>query len=287
MKAFVIGLLITLALGIGVFFLGWVPLTLENQTAGVVYTKLGGYKEQVLLAGNDQFHWFWENIIPDMLTVYQFPLGEESQRYILQGQLPSGEVYGDYLGSATTFQYNVEFNLSFRLDPQLLPSLADEEGWLPENLPEQYEKIFQDFVNAVALDLRETYVSEDVAVDVMVGGPEYSQRIKGLFEERYPYFQGVEVNLVRFQIPDVDLYLSTREVFLAQLASQRSYEEFWQEQEWSLESRETIRLSWLEKYGQLFEEYPQLIEFFSIGLEDEKISSLLPDFSSFQEAVAP
>jgi hypothetical protein len=51
MKAFVIGLLITLALGIGVFFLGWVPLTLENQTAGVVYTKLGGYKEQVLLAG--------------------------------------------------------------------------------------------------------------------------------------------------------------------------------------------------------------------------------------------
>jgi hypothetical protein len=54
-----------------------------------------------------------------------------------------------------------------------------------------------------------------------------------------------------------------------------------------LESRETIRLSWLEKYGQLFEQYPQLIEFFSIGLEDEKISSLLPDFSSFQEAVAP
>jgi hypothetical protein len=119
------------------------------------------------------------------------------------GTIPSGEVYGDYLGSATTFQYNVEFNLSFRLDPQLLPSLADEEGWLPENLPEQYEKIFQDFVNAVALDLRETYVTEDVAVDVMVGGPEYSQRIKGLFEERYPYFQGVEVNLVRFQIPDV------------------------------------------------------------------------------------
>jgi len=135
-----------------------------------------------------------------------------------------------------------------RLDPNSIVALVRDKGWRPETMEEQLEGIFQEFTDTLAWDLRNQYVDESLVLDVVVGGKDYAQRVMDLFLENYPYFKDLTVRTKRFSFPDIGLYLTTRELFLAQLAQRQETEDFWRTEQWTLDLRENTRIQWLEKY---------------------------------------
>jgi hypothetical protein len=258
MKAFLIILVILVLLAGTVFYFGWVQIHLPSEHYGVVFTKTGGYDQEVVRPG--EFSWRWERLVPTNMKLYVFDLHPQSRKISFQGSLPSAELYSSTLPENPDFSYRGDIDVTFTIAPESLPALVAEQKLLPEQLEEFYSSKAESLSNTVLETLKELETD-----------PEDSQALNRLVEQAIaadvPEIQISNLNVQVRHIPDRELYelartsyqelVQTRDRARAEAVARLAEEQVRAE---NARAQERENLEALREYGELLNEYPVLLK---------------------------
>jgi hypothetical protein len=258
MKAFLIILVILVILAGVVFYFGWVQIQLPAENYAVVFTKTGGYDEQVIRPG--EFTWRWQRLIPTNMTLYVFDLHPRERDIPFQGSLPSAELYSSVLPESPDFSLRGTVSVEFAVSPESLPALVAEQKLLPEKLDDFYSARAEEISDRVLETLKEI---DGQTVDSL----SLSRRLERELASELPYLQLRSLNVDLLEVPDLQLYELARSSYrdlvevrdrsrdeaVARLAEEQIRAENSREQE-----RATLEA--LREYGELLNEYPILLK---------------------------
>jgi len=280
---FIIFLILIILIGGTGFYFGWIQFQLEENTYGVIFTKTGGYDEGIVSPGT--FIWRWEALIPTNFTLHSFEITPRSKAFLKKGILPSGDIYGTVLDSPVQFDYALDLKIQYTLIPDKLPLLVAENGVTPENISEWYDQLELQLSNAVTSLIEERIAAFDSPSDQFLLSPVNSYLQEEL-NEKFDYIQIIDVSILELQFPDIALYSTARDYYLSLLLTRRDAEEETLKKERSWMVSEESKLEVLKKYGEVFTEYPGLIQFLALR-DQQDLQDLLPSIEIIRETVLP
>ena len=123
---------IILVLLVAAFLAGWLQLALPADTFGVVYTRGRGFDPAVVKPGG--FTWRWQRLLPKTLVLHRFTLAPRLAELPVSGILASGAVYAALVPEKPDFSYELHVTVRYRVRPEALPRLAEQDGLRPEGL---------------------------------------------------------------------------------------------------------------------------------------------------------
>jgi hypothetical protein len=263
-KAIAILIFLVLAGGTA-FYFGWVQFRLPPGTVGVTFTKTSGWDSEVIEAG--EFTWRWEALLPTNFTLHVVDVDPVTVGVSSTGNLPSGALYGGLLEGSPTFEYEVRFDVTYRIDPEALPRLLEEGAIEGSDVSAWYDSM-NDSIEAQALEL----VSEAMESVSDASAGERVSRFAESMEDRLsgavPDVEIVSVLPRRISLPDIGLYREARELYLGAMEARREAIEEAMASTSTGEVLEEARLGTLRRYGEVLSEYPVLLEYFSLGAEE-------------------
>ncbi|MFW5843649.1 MAG: hypothetical protein ACOCW6_06960 [Spirochaetota bacterium] len=263
-KAIVILIVLILAGGTA-FYFGWVQFRLPPGTVGVIFTKTSGWDSEVIDAG--EFSWRWEALLPTNLTLHMVDIDPVTVGVSSTGNLPSGPLYGGFLEGSPTFEYEVRFDVTYRINPEELPRLLEEGVVEGSDVADWYDSM-NDSIEAEALEL----VSEAMESVSETSAGERVSLFAESMEERLvgavPDAEIVSVLPRRISLPDIGLYREARELYLGAMEVRGEAIEEAMASASTEEVFEEARLATLRRYGEVLSEYPVLLEYFSLGAEE-------------------
>jgi len=268
MKAFLIILVILVVLAGTAFYFGWVQILLPPENYAVVFTKIGGYDDQVIRPG--EFSWRWERLIPTNMTLYTFDLHPRTLEVSFEGSLPSGQLYSSILPENPDFSLSGNVTIQFGIVPESLPALVAEEKLSPEALDDFYEAKAEQISNRIMDKLKSATLN---------------QQMERELAREFPDFKILSLRTETVRVPDLELYDLARQSYkeLVEIRD-RSREEavarMAVEQVWAENARDQERetLEALREYGKLLNEYPILLKAMYVQkLSGDKVITI-PEF---------
>ena len=268
MKAFLIILVILVVLAGTAFYFGWVQILLPPENYAVVFTKIGGYDDQVIRPG--EFSWRWERLIPTNMTLYTFDLHPRTLEVSFEGSLPSGQLYSSILPENPDFSLSGNVTIQFGIVPESLPALVAEEKLLPEALDDFYEAKAEQISNRLMDKLKSATLN---------------QQMERELAREFPDLKILSLRTETVRVPDLELYElarrsykelveirdRSREEAVARMAVEQVRTENARDQE-----RETLEA--LREYGKLLNEYPILLKAMYVQkLSGDKVITI-PEF---------
>ncbi len=261
-----------LAIGAGVFFVGWIQLSLAPDTYGVIFTRSKGFEKSVVESRG--LTWRWEKLIPGALTIYAFPLSAQNVEIPVTGMLPSGEAYAALAPEKPDFTFEIDLSVSYRLRPEVLPALADTSRLRPDGLSDLYGRLERELSAKVSALVREQTAAEPSGPEAAPGDAvaSISERISTELPRTFSHleFLSLATNVVR--VPDAALYRSLRETYfrvskaredsLASSAARLAAKEAEMD---AAEKKHGRTIAVLEKYGELLDKHPSLVKFLFIA----------------------
>jgi len=281
MKAkFFFFLILIIAVGGSVFYFGWIQFQLPERTYGVIFTKTGGWDDEVLRPG--EFSWRWERLIPTNMSLYRVPLHRQTVTIEKEGTLPSGKIYATVLEEEARFDYALELRLIYNLKVELLPELVREGGLEPATMEKWYEGLNRQIASRAVEIIEEEAQRMDTKDSALYELAELQESLLTKLSEDFVHVDFETVEPRHLEIPDPALYRAAREYYLGVLEAREEVERTTIEQERSWMVSEGSKLEILEKYGKLFTDYPGLIRYFSLKESDE-FKELLPSVDLLRE----
>jgi len=268
MKAFLIILVILVVLAGTAFYFGWVQILLPPENYAVVFTKIGGYDDQVIRPG--EFSWRWERLIPTNMTLYTFDLHPRTLEVSFEGSLPSGQLYSSILPENPDFSLSGNVTIQFGIVPESLPALVAEEKLSPEALDDFYEAKAEQISNRIMDKLKSATLN---------------QQMERELAREFPDFKILSLRTETVRVPDLELYDLARQSYkelveirdrsreeaVARMAVEQVRAENARDQE-----RETLEA--LREYGKLLNEYPILLKAMYVQkLSGDKVITI-PEF---------
>ncbi len=266
-KAIVILIILILLAGTG-FYFGWVQFQLSPNTYAVIFTKTSGWEEDVIPPGT--FAWRIERLLPTNMTLLTFPLETKTLTIETKGELPSGEVYSTLMDNPSKFTYSFDIKITYTLDPNTLPTLAQKYHLTQDKTETLYEEINQQ-IEAVAHSTIYNLIRSSENTDISSLHTLLPKKLKETIIEENPSVNVLSAVPLHIQIPDYELYLhlkdqyfqlmETRHESLTEEVSKRSADE--------LESNREFEE--LTRYGELLTEYPVLLKYLALKKDDKEI----------------
>ena len=280
-KLFLFLMFILLAGG-AAFYFGWTQFQLEENTYGVIFTKTTGYEEEVVKPG--QFNWHWEALIPTNMTLHKIAVVPRSVELQKSGSLPSGTVYSQSIDAAAGFEYSLTLALTYSLRPEELPRLVKEESLTAETLDDFHLEIEQRINSGISAYI-ENRISrnEDVSADDFKTAS-FEAALADKIQSELPHAAVQAVSITELKVPDIELYKAARAYYFDLLETRRETETATLEREREWVVSQESKLEVLRKYGELFTEYPGLIQYMALG-NNEQIEDFLPEIN-LNEAAA-
>lgn len=267
---------ILIALSGFVFYTGWIQIRIPEGHYALIHSKTGGYDRTLLTAG--QFTWRWENLFPTNMTIHLIQLSQQKERVSLKAQLPSGELYGEYIGHPGAFMYSVETVYRFSLKESAFHRLLDSGTYNADSLDRLYEEYRTLSNGLIAAYFREMETMPAGDLNTMEAD------LKQLIAEGDESFTIHDFSINSFSYPDRELYMKSRSLFMEELAILRDLETKAELKSIEIENTTVRKMDLLRQYGEVFSEYPVLLEYY--GLERDKLDpSLLKETE--EEAVSP
>ncbi len=266
MKRFAILLVFLILIAGAVFFFGWIQIRVPPDGYGVIFTRTHGWEDDVMEPGT--FVWRWQALIPTNLSLYVFESAPHRTPVGLTGTLPSGREIQAILDGPGAFSYDVRLIVQSRIRPRALPSLARDRDLRPEQIDEYYQE----------LDARIAKAAEE-ALMVLVGSqPErlslsdhyrmIVDEITDSIERQIDFVEIMAVTPERIELPDLELYLTARELATEVLRARAAARREAAAQLATLDAQAERRFEQLERYGEILERYPVLLEYFRVGQDD-------------------
>ena len=248
---------ILLVLLVAAFLVGWLQLALPPDACGVIYTRTRGFDPEVVRPRG--FTWRWQRLLPKALVLYQFDLPPRLAELPVSGSLASGAVYASLVPERPDFSYELHVAVRYRVRPEALPRLADRDGLRPEGLADWYRTADADLVRQVT----ETALGS-AAADAPGVAADLVARLPG----RVPDLELLDIAPTVIRMPDRELYERLRASYLAAFAARESALAAAAGRLAVLEAEALIdelrherSIAMLDRYGELLDRHPALIQF--------------------------
>jgi len=277
MKKFLLSLFILLLAGTAVFILGWINLRVPEGQWGLLHTKTQGYHNEAIRP--EFFVWRWEALLPTVLELRTLPYHGLRGTVTLEGSLPSSELYGSLVSLENEFRY--EQTLHYEALPSEALFMRLSRNYPQDSDPlESWRETLEALIQSQALDrIRNDLENRPLFIN-----------LDGLGEQILQTNTDLE-NLVlepgHSRFPDLALYAQIRNSYQEILGQRLEPLGNLAAVESQMESRETARIQWLRRYGELLTDYPGLIELLNYDSPDPRRSRLLPDFAILENLSLP
>ena len=262
MKRLIALFLVLVIIAAVIFYFGWIQIRLDEDSYAVIFTKTGGWEEEIISPG--EFTWRWQRLLPTNLTLHEFTVTPHATSATLRGSLPSAATYGALLESATPFSYVISVDVIYRLQPAALPRLVRDDGLRSGALDSHYYRIdtgMEQLITQSTLRLLERpaqLTSPASAVTALV------ETLTATLVSSNPGLDIISVSPTRLELPDIQLYLDTKQRYITILDARA---EAMRTAATELATDQTaidVELARLERYGEILERYPILLDYFSL-----------------------
>jgi hypothetical protein len=279
MKKFVISLVLLLIVAVTVFFFGWIQFRIGPDEYLVIFTKTNGWEQKALVPG--EFHWRWQALLPTNMKIYRISSKVRTIDLSIDAQLPSGDLYASIIDRPGVFNYSLKAQLDYRIMPEHLPSLI-ETGILNVEDPDQYFSVAEE-----ELSLRISRTADNLANQIQEsGGVEILRIIEKQIIDTIDQIEGIEVQnflIKNLVVPDFRLYEAARNSYLDILNARTAGQAIATRENALQENRLRDKISYLSEYGKVLENYPTLLDYFSMqsttGTDPLNIENLLSDLT--------
>lgn len=259
-----------------VLYLGWIQRSLSAGHWALGFSKSRGWEERIFEPGRFDFR--WERLFPGVYSLHLFPIKQYPLSFLIQGELPSGGIYGNVLDSKPSFSYEIGIELQIGFEKESFPALVKTESLTPMNLEgwmEEKKKEIQQELTTRILQLgipRILEASSGGTTPIPSWGEILRETVLTGWEERFPSLALLSLAFPKIQVPDMDLYLKGKNLYLAM--EQAKQETLIAESKKLLieELAEQRRIESLKRYGELLKLYPSLLEYLAI----EKMERISP-----------
>jgi len=261
MKKAIISLVLTFAVAIACFFLGWLQFNLPIGSVGVLRSNTHGTDGKIILPG--KVRWVWYKLIPKNAVVSAFYLNEIQIPIEISGTLPSGAVYSALVGLKTDFSYTFSGALSYKFKAEALPALADRENLLKQEDLERYLPQFNETLKTQVRRLISEYAENEKALKEA----QETGTIRGLELELRNAFPDIEIRNCTFKsvrFPDLILYEEIRRLYRDYLAAQRREVRDDMVTIAAENIKNLRRFDELAAYGDLLTRYPVLLQYLAL-----------------------
>jgi len=263
MKLKQIFILIILILFSGIiFYLGWIQIKLPENTYGIGFTKSNGYLNKIYEPG--KFSWDIRKVIPGNFTLLKFNLYSQHLEIDEQGNLPSGNIYSDYLPGAPDFSYHFNYFLSYNNDLSFFPEIVSELKLSPDQMKNFYIEQNANIQLYISDFLINKATNSNYSVDFFYNSSDLSKEILTLLSNQFPFILFTEFIPSKIVVPDAVLYNKAKEIYLASINLQ---DKVISETKIKVAEQEIIdnaNFETLKKYGELLKLYPSLIDLFAV-----------------------
>ncbi len=246
--------------GWGIF--SWWQVQIPPGNFGIIKTKTSGILPVVLKTGVTFFS--WELLLPTNSVVFLFPEYVLNEEFNLEGSLPSGVLYSDFIGEENIFSYHAQGTIQGEVDEENVRNLVKENLVAPDT--------YQKFLSISKADIKRNIAGflESQTTNSLIG------QLSG---EKLPPILPWKNLVITFQkliLPDRNLYNQIQEQYLTiqkNIFSDRSSiiinSKYY-------EHKEESKIVLLKKYGELIKEYPQLLDFWKLASDVPEIRKMLP-----------
>lgn len=274
MKKAIIILIILLLAGGTAFYFGWVQFQLSPNTYAVIFTKTSGWEDTVIYPG--RFTWRIERLLPTNMTLLTFPLETRSFSAEAGGKLPSGDVYASLMEDPRDFVYSFHIKITYTLDPESLPELAQTYHLTPDTTDSLYDEINQR-IEAVFHRILHNEMKSSDPRDIISVFSLLPRLLEEEVVEENPSLEVVSIVPIHVILPDYDLYLHLKEQYfqlmetrhksLTEEASKMAAAQVERDREFEM----------LTRYGELLTEYPVLLKYLALKRDDKEMLQELGD----------
>lgn len=248
--------LFLIALAGFVFYLGWVQMSIPPQSRVILFSKTGGFESEVYKPG--VFLWRWEKCLPENMSILVYPDTTEILRFSGEGHLPSGKLYGDWMGNPEAFRFEYSAIINVRITDEELLALTVNGILTPET--------YKDYLS----DLEKQLEGEVLRLigRMSVNSPENSDSLSPN-DIRITGLEILNIQMERLNIPDMELYHKTASAYWKEIEAKKTVASDILQQRIPLEKEYESRLMILEKYGEVLNRYPVLLDFLRVTADQD------------------
>ncbi len=243
-----------LALVVFVFYRGWIQLDIPEGKYALIYTKNGGLDEALIPPG--QFVWRWEKLIPQNVSIHLLTFPVKTVETSLEGELPSGDIYGEFINQSGAFTMEAKVKYSYRLIPGKAPLTKDM------NLDAPFEHLYAAYEGEVHRAILKYF--QDNSSLALEKPAEAEQAIMELIIKKDDRFKVESLELKKLRLPDRELYRETKALYLKQMEEGLRIKADKKKEDMLLLSNTELQMEILREYGKVLSEYPVLLEYFEL-----------------------
>ncbi len=264
----IISLILLLTVAGAIFYFGWIQLKLEKNQHAVIYTKTSGYSDKII--SNSKFNWSIEKLIPTNMSILIFDVVEQSAEIKSTGILPSGDIYSKALEGNPDFSYDIEIILNYTLKPETLPNLVSQKGLKPDTILAWYDDFEKNCRNEIIEYIQITSMEDNLSDKLLFQFSSLEDELKKKLSLLYRNVIFNQIIPVKIKFPDMKLYeiAKSQYIEIQTLTHKLNSEILKQSSEEQL--KETVRMEILKKYGDLFNQYPILLDYIALWNEEDR-----------------
>jgi hypothetical protein len=248
-------------LGAGVFFLGWVQLTVPPGSYGIMRSKTHGVDPELIREG--QFRWVWYKLIPTNVVINSYFLKRINVSLQFEGNLPSAAVYTSLSGLTADFSYKLSGFLSCSLKPDTLPSIIVTQNINNDDDLRVYENSLAEEIRNFAIQRLGSYAEEEDMAEEL-GGFESTNRLQNDIAKAFPNVENLSCSIHAVHFPDISLYHSMQALSADYLERQRYLLQPEINAQADKHLSSLLRFDELTRYGELLTKYPVLLQYLAI-----------------------
>ena len=263
MKKFLFFLFFLIILGGAGFFFGWAQLSVAPGSYGVIRSKTHGLESRIVRDG--ELRWLWYKLIPTNVEISVYTLQSVKRSIRNSGSLPSGQVYAALAGLDVDFSWEISGDLSFNLNPDLLPGLIARENISNDAELRKVEEKYAEKIETFALQRLKNYADGEnekrmEAISLTGSLPELNSEIQSAF----PEIENLTCTIQIVRYPDHALYQSLKSLYREYINRQNAALKPDIGREAEKRINMNLRLDELAKYGELLTQYPILLEYLAL-----------------------
>ena len=245
-----------------IFYFGWIQIKLPENTYGIAFTKSNGYLDKIYEPG--KFSWDFRKLIPTNFKLLKFKLSAQQLEIDEQGQLPFGNIYSEYLPGSPDFSYHFRYFLTYEIKLDHFPAMVANFKLDPDQMAQRYKAINASIQLFIADFYKKKSEDSYYSIKLFESSNEILNELLPVMSKNFPTLEIIEFIPVEISIPDVELFSKAKEIYLSSLEIENKIISESRLKIAEQEIRDTANFETLKKYGELLNEYPSLIDFFSV-----------------------
>ncbi len=270
-KVIFILVVLIIAAGAALYF-GWINI--KPGTFGVAHSTITGIIDYPLESG--KIHWLWQKLIPKSFHLYTVQKEPVNLSFESTYALPGSEQLEEFGRFEIIIQTSIQYSIDFDAARKLIESglFSDFSEYFTNLLSFQVDDAIAGFILESMIhsqyDAEISYVTlENLKEDI-------EEKIQSTMREYL--LEDASWSITYREIPQIELYIDALNRYFSHLETVYRYKE----QELDRESEYLARLKendlevdrW-RKYGELIDQYPQLLKYFYIEKFSEQADVLV------------